>query len=102
MEICKHQIDKTQIVGIGPLMVKSSGNEIGRLMNTRQLNFYLHLKQQSILIESDWQELDPMADREGKNKAALTEFQKEYWKTFDLIKNMIAARENENQAPAIY
>src|SRR5580765_524048 len=98
MEVCKHTVDKNEIVGIGPLMLKTSGNQIAQLLNTRQLNFLLHLKQHSILIESEWFELDEMADRDGKNLARFKAFQKEYNQVSATIKEMIDERENGEPA----
>lgn len=91
MEICHHHIAQDEIVGIGPLMSKRNSDQVVDMMyKARQLNFYLHLRNQSILIESDWFYLDGCpADQLEKNKAAYEKFVADYNDAAESVKMLI-------------
>jgi hypothetical protein len=55
MSICGHIIKLNEIVGIGPLMVQRSADQTTFMIyGSRKIWFILHLRSQSVKIESDW------------------------------------------------
>lgn len=55
MEICNYHVDLSQIVGIGPLMLKRSSDQVMRqLYKEVQLYFVLIFRNVAVTIESDW------------------------------------------------
>lgn len=55
MEICNYNVDLSQVVGIGPLMVRRSSDQITRqLYKEIQLYFVLIFKTVAVTIESEW------------------------------------------------
>jgi hypothetical protein len=92
MNICNHTIKTSEIVGIGPLMVQYSIDPvILQLYKRKMLWFYLHLKNMSIKLESDWCDFDGVdADQIARNKAYYDGFKKGYDDAKDNITNILA------------
>lgn len=87
MDICHHIIKESEVVGIGPLMLKLHPDQVQReLYGSRKLYFFLHLKNQSVKIESDYLDsLDP------KNAGAhvLKKFQEDYEKAKTAVHDIV-------------
>ncbi len=92
MKICEHIISTSEIIGIGPLMVKASADTASRtLYNSKQLHFQVHCKYQSILIESPWFDVgfgDILELREEEKKAR-DNYQK-FINEYDVIKKQVS------------
>jgi hypothetical protein len=93
MNICGHDIKASEIIGVGPLMLVSTGDNMTKACyNPKRYEFLVHTKNQSIKIESDSVPLAGVTS-EGlaKNKNYLVEFVKEYGdvkqKILELIKD---------------
>ena len=82
MNICGHIISTSQIIGIGPLMVKDSTDQTTRLLyNSKQLFFLLHLKNQSVEIKSEWFQVGVAQDRDDfymKQRDLYNQFKAQY------------------------
>src|SRR4051812_25162823 len=91
MNICNHIIREDQIAGIGPLMMQqSSDHTIRMLYNSRQLWFYLHLKNHSVKIESDWIDLgDGSLEENKKQRGLYNDFTKQYKEAEEKILSIV-------------
>lgn len=79
MNICKHEIDPKQIIGIGPLMNEWFNGGDNSIYRRQRKSFKLHCKKQSISIESDIVETENCPESYlDKMKACLAEFEKGY------------------------
>jgi hypothetical protein len=81
IELNGHTIKKTEIVGIGPLMLERSLDPVLSSLYAPIRYFYtLHLRNQSVRIKSPWY------DRQGRspedletNKSEYSNWEKGYW-----------------------
>jgi hypothetical protein len=91
MIICHHIIQKSEVVGIGPLMVARHPDHVqATIYQSRQLFFVLHLKNQSVKIESDWFAFDGVdGEQKKKNRDAYDQFRGQYDTAFAEIKELI-------------
>lgn len=93
MYICGHIISKNEIIGIGPLMVKFSNDQAVRMLyNSKQLSFYLHLKNHSIKIESDWLDLGTAKepnDAESKARAEYNLFKRRHEDAVGIVTQLL-------------
>lgn len=83
MNICGHIISKSQVIGIGPLMLRHSPDQTQQaLYNSTQLFFWLHLKNHSAKIESDWFQLgfrrDDLNDFNKQQRDLFNQFKGQY------------------------
>lgn len=87
MEICKHHIADSEIIGIGPLMVEGTTDQLdAQLYGTVRMAFSVHVKQQSIKIQSDMvQRMNVAEDFLKKNTDYLNGFKAEYYTAKDII-----------------
>lgn len=76
MEICNYNVDLSQVVGIGPLMVRRSSDQITRqLYKEIQLYFILIFKNVSVTIESEWLTFADHLTQEQKDKEHSKKYQ---------------------------
>lgn len=98
MNICGHIIKKSEIVGIGPLMVKGHPDQTVRMLyNDKQLLFSLHLKNCTIEIDSPWFRLGDGSLTEYKEaREKYDAFKAAYELIFSEIKNMLENAETNS------
>jgi hypothetical protein len=93
MEIQGHIIKESEIVGIGPLMVKASPDAIDRqVYNTKKLLYDIHLRERSIIIESNFLNVgygDNTTDEEEKARQDWKDFSAEYHKVKLAVSELI-------------
>lgn len=96
MEINYHVIADSEIIGIGPLMTKMDARSPEFAMfNAKTLFFYVHCKQQSILIESRLYYVgkgNEVGAQEQIERAAYKEFEDLYTETREQIKLLVSIK----------
>jgi hypothetical protein len=86
MEICHHNIDAAQIIGIGPLMTEHKPDVI---YPTARYYFMLHCRQQSIRIDSDAVVKGDFNPDKEKDIAYLKDFLRRYNQAKEKIIEML-------------
>lgn len=67
MKVDGHYIRDAEIIGIGPLLMEQSSDNVMRsLYNATRLTFLVHCRQQSIRIESEWFKIGHRGDSDDK------------------------------------
>ncbi len=100
MKIGEHYIDKSEIIGIGPLMSQQHPDQtIAMLYNATQLFFFLHLRYQSFKIDSDWfyigeKSVKGLKEKEERNR--YDEFKKDYETAKEKVLKIIDEKEPDN------
>ncbi|MEP7317186.1 MAG: hypothetical protein ABI921_00540 [Panacibacter sp.] len=88
MIICHHYVQDSEVIGIGPLMSLQSPEEAMRLLyNSFQLHFWLHFRNHSFKVESEWFQLGNGQTEFEKNQQRLYN---EYKKLYDDAKQALS------------
>lgn len=91
MIICHHVIKDSEVIGIGPLMVQANADQqLQVLYNQKRLFFYVHFKNHSFRIESEWFQL---GHREDTDDIAIKHRQlfQEYKAMYEEAKQQVVA-----------
>lgn len=80
IELNGHLIKKSEIVGIGPLMIVDTQNSAEWALYASRRYFYvIHLRNHDIKIESDWYRFQSIPeDQLADNKKAASEWKQRY------------------------
>jgi hypothetical protein len=91
MIIFHHIIADSQIVGIGPLMVKNFEGTIESMYQSRQYVFDLHLRNQSVKIESPLYRPKYYVDEQKQEmvKVEMVKYKEEYYRYRKQIAQLI-------------
>lgn len=91
MLICQHIIKSSEIVGIGPLMRETATDQISaQVYDSVRYFFMLHLKNQSVRIESNLVARAGMSEPQlHRNKIHLKEFESDYDFAVTTIKTLV-------------
>lgn len=88
MTICNYEMNETHIIGIGPLMVKRSSDQVARMFyKEMQLYFVLILQNFALTIESEW---ISFADHLSPEELKISNSQKlQFEESYNLAKDKI-------------
>lgn len=96
MNICNYDVDLSQVVGIGPLMIRRSSDQVMRqLYKEVQLYFVLIFRNVAVTIESDWFCFADHLTAEDKERevSRRNQFEESYKDSKNLILDWIQKRE---------
>ena len=104
MEICGHIILRKEVIGIGPLMIQQSTDQATRMLyNSKKLFFFLHLRNQSVKIESNWFDVgnsEPANQTESRAREDYKKFCAEYDEARKLVIELLESQILQNIGPA--
>lgn len=96
MNICNYEVDLSQVVGIGPLMIRRSSDQVMRqLYKEVQLYFVLIFRNVAVTIESEWFCFADHLTQEDRDKehSRRYQFEESYKKSKEEIVDWIQRRE---------
>lgn len=82
MKICNHNIQLSEIIGIGPLVIKKN---INSAFQEVRYSFQVHCRQQSIEIESDAETFFGNEKHVNESKARMEDFKSGYQTALSVI-----------------